>query len=158
MVMCDARYTQKGFTLIELLVVIAIIGMLASIVLASLSAARENGRDARRVSDITQISRALELYWLEHDGYPSETWCDSSLGSQNTACPASEGDWSETSFIHTALVPDYIPDLPIDPINNDTYYYTYEPIAAGSDYCLGAQLENGERFRKFNGDTAWTGC
>lgn len=52
---------QKGFTLIELLVVIAIIGMLASIVLVSLGPARARARDAKRVSDIRQISLAMEL-------------------------------------------------------------------------------------------------
>ena len=52
-----------GFTLIELLVVIAIIGVLASIVLASLNNARRKSRDARRVTDVKQLQLALELYF-----------------------------------------------------------------------------------------------
>lgn len=53
---------KKGFTLIELLVVIAIIGILSSVVLASLNSARQKSRDAKRVSDIKQIQLALELF------------------------------------------------------------------------------------------------
>ena len=54
--------TKRGFTLIELLVVIAIIGILSSVVLASLNTARLKSRDARRISDIKQLQIALALY------------------------------------------------------------------------------------------------
>ncbi|TSC67031.1 MAG: general secretion pathway protein G, partial [Parcubacteria group bacterium Gr01-1014_72] len=61
---------NKGFTLIELLVVIAIIGILSSVVLASLNSTRTRARDARRVADIKQIQVALELYFDTNGEYP----------------------------------------------------------------------------------------
>ena len=61
-----SRKEQSGFTLIELLVVIAIIGILASVVLASLNSARGKARDAKRKSDVHQITTAINLYLLQH--------------------------------------------------------------------------------------------
>ena len=61
---------SRGFTLIELLVVVAIIGILSSIVLASLNSARQKGRDARRVSDLKQLQLALELSYDANASYP----------------------------------------------------------------------------------------
>lgn len=62
---------KKGFTLIELLVVIFIIGLLTSIILVSLNGARSKARDAKRISDLNQISVALELYYHNHGSFPN---------------------------------------------------------------------------------------
>jgi prepilin-type N-terminal cleavage/methylation domain-containing protein len=55
-------YLQKGFTLIELLVVIAIIGILSSVVLASLSTARNKGADAKIQGQLQAMRSQVELY------------------------------------------------------------------------------------------------
>lgn len=52
---------QKGFTLIELLVVIAIIGILASVVLASLNSARTKGQEVSIKSNLRNMIAAAEL-------------------------------------------------------------------------------------------------
>ena len=54
------KQKQKGFTLIELLVVVAIIGVLATIVLSSLSEARQRAQVARANNDMRQIYTAIE--------------------------------------------------------------------------------------------------
>ncbi len=53
---------SKGFTLIELLVVIAIIGILSSVVLASLNSARQKGADAAIKSDLSGARAQAEIY------------------------------------------------------------------------------------------------
>ena len=53
----------RGFTLIELLVVIAIIGLLSSVVLASLTSARNKGADAGAKSYISSARAEAELYF-----------------------------------------------------------------------------------------------
>jgi prepilin-type N-terminal cleavage/methylation domain-containing protein len=90
------KRNKKGFTLIELLVVIAIIGILSSVVLASLNSARRKSRDARRVADIGQLRLALELYFDTVRDYP--------------ASPSS-------------LAPTYIAVVPVDPLGGAYGYF-----------------------------------
>jgi len=90
-------HRKKGFTLIELLVVIAIIGILSSVVLASLNSAREKSRDAKRVSDIKQLQLALELFWDTNGEYAAD------LAALQTG--------------------GFIPNTPTDPVGSAAYSY-----------------------------------
>ena len=118
------RKEARGFTLIELLVVIAIIGILSSVVLASLNSARLKARDARRVSDLGQLQLALAVYYDAHSNtYPNDLTAD--------------------------LAPTYIARIPTDPLNGTAYTYVTTgtcDIVAGNDsgtgYHLGASLED----------------
>jgi prepilin-type N-terminal cleavage/methylation domain-containing protein len=65
---------NKGFTLIELLVVIAIIGILASVILASLNSARAKGVDAATKSDLNNARAQAELYYDNGSGTSANTY------------------------------------------------------------------------------------
>ncbi|MEK7606347.1 MAG: type II secretion system protein [Patescibacteria group bacterium] len=106
---------NKGFTLIELLVVIAIIGILSSVVLASLNSARQKGRDAKRVSDLGQMRVAFELYFDSNRAYPAAS---SSL-----------------------VTGGYMPALPVPPVSGEQYLYSAAASNATS-YVLRAALED----------------
>ncbi len=132
--LCPRQSAKRGFTLIELLVVIAIIGLLSSVVLASLSTARAKARNARRVSDVQEIRKALQLYALDHNGdYPSTSGSLVCLGLS-----ASESCWGSAkgnAGVNTALAP-YMSSIPLDPQQDRVYSaYAYRSLGTGSVNC-----------------------
>ena len=70
---------KKGFTLIELLVVVAIIGILASVVLASLNTARAKGADAAIKANLSNIRAQAELVYDATNSYPVGATCSTGL-------------------------------------------------------------------------------
>lgn len=117
------KTNKKGFTLIELLVVIAIIGILASVVLASLNSARRKSRDARRLSDMRQIQVALEMAFDGAGTYPVGTFGVMETSLELTACAGSSACMTQ---------------VPADPLATQSYVYT----GVVTDYTLGATLED----------------
>ncbi len=81
---------NRGFTLIELLVVIAIIGILSSVVLASLNTARGKGANAAVKSNLNNLRAAAELHY-DNSSSAYTGFCASTTAVAAMASAASAG-------------------------------------------------------------------
>lgn len=130
---------HKGFTIIELLVVVAIIGLLASVILVAVGNARIKGRDAKRLSDMTQVKSGLDIYYSFGSGYPSTAeWNNAQSTLAVLACSG------QSTF-----------KPPQDPINNTTpaFAYIYTQGGTATSGCGGSVYSNYKIQFTTEGDT-----
>lgn len=115
---------KRGFTIIELLVVMAIIGMLASIMFVTFSTLQAKSRDTRRVEDIRELQKALGMYYISANQFPSSA---SPLVIDGT-------DALSTTLIASGAISGISGD-PVSP----AFDYTYQTSGPGSytiTFCL----------------------
>jgi general secretion pathway protein G len=72
---------ETGFTIIEILVVVLIIGIVASIALVALFSAFDKARQRGTMTDMRTISKAIEIYMVDHEVPPSDAGGMASLAS-----------------------------------------------------------------------------
>ncbi len=136
--------SQKGFTLIELLVVIAIVGLLSVIAMVGMTVARSKSRDTKRVADIRQIQKGLELFYTDNLGYP--TVSSAAVLGQGTALSlcgtALSATCSGTAYISRLPT---APDVAESGCSASTYSYVSSATAGTSSsysivFCLGNKV------------------
>lgn len=125
---------NKGFTLIELLVVIAIIGVLSSIVLASLNDARKKGGDVAVKENLYNARSQIELIYHDNLDYTVG-------GSQSTGVC---NDTKVTDMLKAAALAGGGVASPASIANskgykcnqNSTAWAVSAPLKSGSHWCI----------------------
>jgi len=129
---------KKGFTLIELLVVIAIIGLLSTLAVVSLSAARTRARDVKRLADLRNFQSALELYASDKGTYPKyaiEELINDGAGGCLDGAETADKAFKESGCT-TVLM-----SLKPDAVDADKYAYKYQSDTDGTKYKVWVKTE-----------------
>lgn len=102
-----AKNKNSGFTIVELLIVIVVIGILAAITIVAYNGIQQRSRDARRLSDITSVNKALQLYYADNGSYPvTAASFGNGLSDANCTVGSKSTNWVP------GLVPTYMSALP----------------------------------------------
>lgn len=131
--------TPKGLSLVELLVTISILMIVISAIFLLIHPDEQQAksRDNKRMSDLTTLDRAVSEYVMDNGAYPDavNTLRTSAILPQGQTGPLQQvsSGWIVADFSK------YLSNLPTDPVNNATYFYSYKHTNSG--YELNAKVE-----------------
>lgn len=118
--------SEKAFTLIELLLVISIMALIIVIALPNIKSSIAKTHDVKRLNDMAQIQKALELYYDENGRYPSSDY------DGNGGWDVGNADYQ----LLTNKLDDFMKEVPNDIWQTGTYNgYRYFRYSAGSYGC-----------------------
>ena len=173
--------SEKGFTLIELLVVLALVAILSVVVILTLNPAEllKQARDSNRISDSATIRSAISLYMVD---VTSSTIGTSGKCYLSTSAVV-VGSYCGGAFASTSLVTNvgnegvrtvdgngWVPvnfnaigsgspigQLPVDPVNNSTYFYAYGVNGSPTQlFEIDSKMESGKYSRGGGADIVST--
>ncbi len=141
--------TTNGFTFIELLVVITTIAILAAVVLLIVKPTElvKQGRDHQRVFDLADLERAITAVTAESGSIPTILCANTTSpcsGDSRPETPANKYP-NGTGWVKVNLSQQKVftsPVLPVDPLNNEIYHYTYSTNATGDKWEINAKFES----------------
>lgn len=140
------KKTRAGFTLVELIVVVAIVSIMAVTVIAVLNpfSQFQKANDARRKDDLSQIQKALEIYYQDNGAYPCSSIDSYRIisGPRAASCGAGGMAFDGSTTWNSPEGTAYMKVLPADPNSLRIYRY-YSPD--GQTYYLYASLERGSK-------------
>lgn len=118
-----AARRKHGFTLIEILVVVVILAVLAAVVVPNVIKKIGEGRKSAAVSDITNFSSSLQMYYADTGHYPANDAGLNALVNNVDNDPKWKGP-----YLHNQST------IPVDPWQHP-YKYT-QPGPDGQDFLI----------------------